>query len=276
MPRREVMPDKSSQSRSASSENLPPVVRPFRSKGLGRFLFDAASVFEINFIPFLKHWYITVLLASGTSLPWFYVTRAIAPDDPQVIRRLMAGTLVFGVTFSIGMLVGQNAVAQRFTGSLRLLVTMPMSKGSYVLGSLVFSSISGTVTVLVLLGFGLATGIGINPTWTLAPSLVLAVLTMAGLTMFVVSFAPSLQVGNLSTGLLSLALAALSPVYFTLEQAPLLLKFLGYVSPLRYAADAIEKSLSGRVDVWSELGVLAAFALVTMSLGLWRLPWREQ
>ncbi len=270
------MPDTGSPSRNAANENLPPVIRPDRSGGLGKFFLDAVSVFEINFIPFLKHWYITILLASGTSLPWFYVTRAIAPDDPQVVRRLMAGTLVFGVTFSVGMIVGQNAVAQRFMGNLKLLVTMPMSKGSYVLGSLVFSSISGVITVLVLLGFGVTTGIGIDPTWALAPSLILAVLTMAGLTMFVVSFAPSAQVGNISTGLLSLALAGLSPVYFTIEQAPLLLKFLGYVSPLRYAADAIEKSLSGRVDVWFEMVVLAGFAAITMSLGLWRLPWRER
>ena len=99
---------------------------------------------------------------------------------------------------------------------------------------------------------------------------------MAGLTLFVVSFAPSLQAGNLITGLLSLALAAVSPVYFTMEQAPLLLRLLGYVSPLRYAADGIGKSVSGRGDVWTELAVLAGFAVVTMSLGLWRLPWREE
>ena len=270
------MPDTTSPSRNAARADLPPAHHKVRSRGLTKFLSDAASVFEINFIPFLKHWYLTILLASFTSLPWFYVTKAIAPDDPQIVRRLLAGTLVFGVSFSVGMIVGQNAVAQRFMGNLRLLVTMPMSKGAYVLGSLAFSSISGAVTVLVLLGFGVVTGIGIEPVWTLAPSLVLAVLTMAGLTMFVVSFAPTPQVGNITTGLLSLGLAALSPVYFTMEQAPILLRFLGYVSPLRYAADAIEKSLSGRIDVWLELGVLAGFALVTMALGLWRLPWRER
>jgi ABC-type multidrug transport system permease subunit len=60
-----------------------------------------------------------------------------------------------------------------------------------------------------------------------------------------------------------------------MEQSPLLLKLLGYVSPLRYAADGITKSLSGQTDVWFELAVLAGFALVTMALGTWRLPWRE-
>ena len=251
-------------------------VPPYRTGGVGKFVSDTVSVFEISFLPVVKHWYLILLMALGFPIPWFYVTRSIAPDDPDILRRLLAGTIVFGVTFSIGMLVGQNVVAQRFMGNLRLLITMPVSKGAYVLGSLAYSSISGTITVVALLGFGLAAGVDIDVAWGLVPSLILSVLTMAGLTLFVVSFAPSLQAGNLITGLLSLALAAVSPVYFTMEQAPFLLRLLGYVSPLRYAADGIGKSLSGRGDVWTELAVLAGFAVVTMSLGLWRLPWREE
>ncbi len=256
--------------------NTVPGARLYRTGGVRKFASDAVSVFEVNFIPSLRHWYLTLMLASAFPLPWFYVTRAIAPDDPDVLRRLMAGTIVFGVTFSIGMLVGQNAVAQRFTGNLKLLIAMPMYKGAYVLGTLVYSSISGVITVPILLGFGLASGVEIELAWGLAPSIILSVLVMAGLTLFVVSFAPSLQAGNLATGLVALVLAALSPVYFTMNQAPLLLKLLGYVSPLRYAADAIAKSLSGQGDVGIELAVLAGFAIVTMSLGLWRMPWREK
>ena len=122
-------------------------VRLYPTGGFRKFMADTVSVFELNFLPALKHWYVTVLLAAGFPLPWFYVTRAIAPDDPQVLRRLLAGTLVFGVAFSIGMLVGQNFVGQRFTGALRLLITMPVSKGAYVLGSLAHSSLSGAMTV---------------------------------------------------------------------------------------------------------------------------------
>ena len=60
-----------------------------------------------------------------------------------------------------------------------------------------------------------------------------------------------------------------------MEQAPLLIRWFGFVSPLRYAADGISASLSGSTDVLFELTVLAGFALVAMALGLWKLPWRE-
>ena len=248
----------------------------YRSGGIAKFMSDVVSVFELNFIPIMGQWYLLVLSAAAFPIPWFYVTKAIAPDDPAVVRRLLAGTLVFGVAFSIGMLVGQNAVAQRFMGYLKLLITMPVSKGAYILGSLAYSSISGAITVVMLLGFGVAAGVDMNISWGLVPALVLTVLTIAGLTMFVVSFAPTLQAGNISATLLAIVLAALSPVYFTMEQAPLLLRALGYISPLRYAADGITKSLSGDTDVVVEIAILAGFAIVSISLGLWRLPWREE
>ena len=158
---------------------------------------------------------------------------------------MLAGTLLFGVSSSIGMLVGQNAVSQRFMGNLKLLITMPVSKGAYVLGSLAFSSILDHRTFLVVFGF--LAGVDIAG---LAPSLAL-LLSVVGLTMFVVSC----------------PIPASSNVHAVPRGAGLLHG--------RYAADGIDKSLSGQTDVGVELAVLAGFAVVTMAMGLWRKPWRE-
>ena len=76
--------------------------------------------------------------------------------------------------------------------------------------------------------------------------------------------------------MVGIILAMVSPVFFTMEQAPLLLRWLGYVSPVRYAADGLSASLSGQTDVAVEIAVLAASTIAAMALGLWRLPWREK
>ena len=112
-------------------------------------------------------------------------------------------------------------------------------------------------------------------TVAIVPVLLLTVLCLSGITFFVVSFAHSLEVANVMTGFVGMILAVISPVYFTMEQAPAIMRWLGYVSPLRYASDGITASFSGRTDIWFEFGVLLLTALVTMSLGLWKLPWRE-
>ena len=96
----------------------------------------------------------------------------------------MAGTLIFGVTFSIGMFVGQNWVGQRFSGSLKLLITMPVSK------AFLHSRIVAVLDYLkrhrdpLLFGFGVLAGVPVSPTWPLLPILGLPVLTVAGLTLF--------------------------------------------------------------------------------------------
>ncbi len=234
------------------------------------------TVTQIKTLGFVKSWYVFILAPIALPLPLFYLTSSLVADDPEAIRRVMAGTLVFGVAFSSGTLVGQYFVSERFMGNLKLIITMPVSKAAYVFGSLLYSCMMGCVAVAALFGFALAARVDMSVTWTVAPALLLAVLSMTGLTLFIVSFAPSLPVGNILAGFLGMVLALISPVYFSMEQAPLLLRWLGYASPMTYATDGITSSLSGHTDVIMETMVLAGFGLGTMALGLWRLPWREK
>ena len=243
------------------------------TSGPRKLVSDAYAVLELHALPMIRQWYLIVLGSVVFPIPMFYVFQAIAPDDPAIWQRLVAGTLIFGVAFSTAMLVGQQIVAQRFLGHLKLIITMPVSKSAYVAGTLAFTSVAGVLSTAFLLGFAFVAGVEINPTWTLAPALLLTVLALAGIVLFVMSFAPSL---NLIASLVAIVLVIISPVYFTMEAAPLPLQWFGYVSPLRYAADAIAASLGGRVDIGIEMVVLAAYALVAMGLGLWRLPWRER
>ena len=70
-------------------------------------------------------------------------------------------------------------------------------------------------------------------------------------------------------------LILVSPVYFSMEQARTAAR-LGYASPMTYAADGLRLRCQGGLTCSVETVVLAAFALATMALGLWRLPWRDK
>ena len=98
---------------------------------------------------------------------------------------------------------------------------------------------------------------------------------MSGLTLSNVSYAPNAEVGGLMSNLMVVLMAFISPVYFSMEQAPALMKAFGWISPLQYAADGMVKSLAGQSDVFVELVSLGAFAAVLLGGGLWQLRWRE-
>ena len=99
--------------------------------------------------------------------------------------------------------------------------------------------------------------------------------SMSGLTLFIVSYAPNAEVGGLMSNLMGILLAFISPVYFSMEQAPAVMRLFGWVSPLRYAADGMMKTLSGQSDVVAEIAILAGFAAVWLSFGVWKFRWRE-
>ena len=253
-----------------------PLATDLRTTGPLKLLEDISTIVGIRTHNSAKNWAWLIVGALVFPLPLFYMLHAYVGDDSGATIRIIAGTLVFSVSFSTANQGAQQYLAERFSGNLKLIITAPVPKFAYVAGTLIHSSGIGAGSVVAILMFALISGIDIHPTWTFLPMILLAVLFLSGLAMFITSFATSLTVGSMMANVVGIILAMVSPVFFTMEQAPLLLRWLGYVSPLRYAADGLSASLTGRTDVAVEVGVLMASALLAMALGLWRLPWRER
>lgn len=242
----------------------------------GKFFVDVWSVLELKFFMMKRGWPWFLMGALVFPMGTFYWARSLAPEDPEAVRRVMAGAIVFGVTLMTANMLATQMIQDRFQHRLKLLVTMPMSKVSYAVGVIAFASLISGLTVGLLLSLGVVSGVDLELTWAFFLIIVPAVLSLAGLTLFIGSYAPSAEAGGIMANLLGVVLVMVSPVFFSIERAPLLIRIVGQVSPVRYAADGIMKSFSGRTDVWSELAVLSGFAVVTMALGLWKLRWREK
>ena len=242
----------------------------------GKFLSDIATVFEIKLLFFVRTWYWYLIGTLVFPLGMFYFAISLAPDTPEAIRRAMTGTIVFGATMMTTNMLAGNLIQDRFQGRLKLIITMPVSKIAYSIGVLLFGAILSASVVVVLLIVAFIAGVSFSFTWAFVPIVVAILITMSGITLFIVSYAPTAEVGSIMANLLGILMVFISPVYFTVDQAPWALRMLGWVSPFRYAADGMMASLSGRTDVWTELAILSAFAVVSMGFGLWKLRWREE
>ena len=248
-------------------------LRPTRPTKL---LGDISTVVGIKTRVTAKDWHWFFIGALVFPLPLFYMLNAYVGNDAAASIRIISGTLVFSVSFSTANQIAQQIMAERFNGNLKLMITAPISKFAYVAGTLGHSSMVGAASVVAILAFALLSRIDIDPTWTFIPVIILSILFLSGVALFLTGFSRSFTVGNMLANIVGIILAMVSPVFFTMEQAPLLLRWLGYVSPLRYAADGLSASLTGRTDVAVEVVVLSASALAAMALGLWKLPWREK
>ena len=246
------------------------------SGGAMKLLRDVGTILEMKLILMRRGWYWHLMGSLVFPVGMFYWARGMAPDDPEAIRRVMIGAIIFAVSMTTVGTLAQQMIQDRFQGRFKLLITMPMSKAAYAMGVLAFATLLAVGTVTVLLGFAWVADVNLTITWAFFPVTAVVLLSMAGLPLFIVSYAPSAEAGGVMSNLLGILPVMISPVFFTMDQAPLVLKGLGWVSPMRYAADGITKSLSGQTDIWLEFAILAGFSTVIMGLGIWKLRWRER
>jgi len=245
------------------------------SYGKVKFFRDVASILEMKLLFLMRGWTLYLIRPMIFPLAIFFWLRLLAPDDPESARRIMTGAIIFGFSMSTANLLAQQIMIDWFAGRLKLLITMPMSKAAYAVGILAFAAVQTFPTVGLLLGLAAVAEIDFQLNWTFFPMILLVLFVMSGLTFIIVSFAPSQETGSIMANLVGIVLVVLSPVFFTMDQAPIALEWLGWVSPMRYAADGMITSLSGGSDVWREMLVMTCFAVVTTVLGFWKLRWRQ-
>jgi len=243
--------------------------------GTKKIFRDVFTVLEIKILFVLRGWVLWVIRPLVFPLGIFYWLTIIAPDEPEVVRRVLAGAIIFGFSLSATNMLSQQIIQDRFLGRLKLIITMPVSKVAYGMGVMVFATIMSAPAVVLILAFAPLLSIEFDLTWTFFPFIVAVLFTMGGLTFLIASYAPSMEVGSIMSNLFGVGLVVMSPVFFSMDEAPSAIQWLGWVSPMRYAADGVMKSISGQTDVWIEFLILSAFAISAMALGLWKLKWRE-
>ena len=120
---------------------------PPDTEGAAKFLSDTLTIFQMKLFLARQGWQWYVMGALIFPMGMFFWSRALAPDDPEAVRRLMTGTIVFGVSLMTANSLADQLVQDRFQGRLKLLITMPMSKASYAIGVLIFASLQSLARI---------------------------------------------------------------------------------------------------------------------------------
>lgn len=141
--------------------------------------------------------------------------------------------------------------------TVSLLFALPGLLGSYILGCLV-------------LGLPLSGG------WALIPLIPLAVLPLAGVGAFLGTLAPNGQAANLMGNLMIVVVSFLSPMLISPEALPVPLRFISWLIPTTYVADAFRAVLHGNLGAsfGIDVIVLICCSVVLLSLANWKIEWR--
>src|SRR5215813_4520152 len=194
----------------------------------------------------------------------------------QTRLRFLAGSIVFSLSLTSISWLGYLLLENRFTGRLKLFVTLPLEPSSYICGFLVFAFVQASLGTVALLLLGRFFGVQMRPSLLpLALVVLLTVLCLCGLGAVIAARARSFTEGSLLTDALGAGLVFLAPVYYSPEMMPRSLRGVSQLLPTAFAARAVETTLAGNHAVGTEVIVLGLMAVLTLGLGFTLTKWRE-
>lgn len=215
------------------------------------------------------------LFASGIA----HQTNEMVSNESKL--HFLGASIVFSLSLTAISWLGYLLLENRFTGRLKLFATLPLAASSYVFGVLIFAVAQGALGTLSMLAaariLGVETNIGgVFGVLLLALVVLVALLSLCGISVVVAARVRSFSEGSLYTDALGAGIVLLAPVYYSAETLPAFLRWIGYVLPTTYIAGAVNKILAGNLFIGGELSILALMAAITLAGGFRLMNWREE
>jgi len=206
----------------------------------------------------------------------YYIATASTGRDPALQLRFFTASILLSFSMLTIMWLGTIIVEDRFYGRLKLLITTPISRTSYVLGILGYDYILGLMTGcgFILVSYLFEIEVQLN----LLDAIILVLLTLSsftGISIIASQQAKSLQAGTVLADSTSICLIFFAPVFYPLEELPKAMQYVASLFPTTYAADGMAKALSGKGGVGTDVLALSLFSFVILFTAIRSLRWRD-
>ncbi len=193
---------------------------------------------------------------------------------PDAFQQNVPGYTIYGIFWIVSLLAG-SVLEEKRLGTFRRLLAAPLDRAVMLAGKLLPYYIINLLQLIIMLGashllFGLQ--LGFSPAGLVLISLAAAA-AATGLGVLVSALARTeAQAGGL-TVLLLLTLSALGGCFVPRFIMPSWLQTAGLITPHAWALDAYQDLLVrgyGLVEILPKAGVLAGFAVIFFTIGVWR------
>ena len=211
--------------------------------------------------------------AAAGRIPIQLVDGRIGVREVNGINYFGPAMAVFSLFFTTAV-VARSILAEREQGTLPRILAAPVPRAAVILGKSASAFVLGIVSFLVMFAFfGLVRDVSWGDPLSLAVLTVVTVLAVMGLMTLVQTASRSQQGADALSSVTTMALALLGGSFFPIFQMPTLMQKVSLATPngwaLRgYTDIAYDGATLG--DLGPHLAAIGAFAVVTLSLGIWR------
>jgi ABC-2 type transport system permease protein len=245
---------------------------------LRRWFAVYADMFFIRWANIRNEWYFHVILGALFPLAIMgFLRMSGAATDPAAGLYVTAGNGIVALVMGPMQSLCNDLAWGRQRNDLEYYASLPVSKLQLTLAFASVSAIFTIPSILISIAIG-SWWFGFPVHWSLwlLPVMLLSALSMSGVGILAGVHARNGHHANMFNSMAMLGVMFLSPVLIPYNNLPRVLQWTSRVLPTSYAADAFRAALDGRMgrELWLNLAMVAAFAVVTLYLATRRLDWR--
>ena len=203
----------------------------------------------------------------------------IGRGNPDASRFFTPAIIVFAVITATYTNLAMSVTMARDEGILKRMRGTPLPAWAYLAGRIGHAIAIGVLLVIIVAAFG-AIFYGVEVPWRQLPelmlTLVLGAATFCVLGLALTAFVPNADAAPAVVNATILPLLFISNVFIPLDGAPAWIEALSSFFPVRHFADAMLDVYAGNGLAWSDLGVMAAWALAGAVVALRFFSWEPR
>ena len=203
----------------------------------------------------------------------------IGRGNPDASRFFTPAIIVFAVITATYTNLAMSVTMARDEGILKRMRGTPLPVSAYLAGRIGHAIAIGVLLVIIVAAFG-AIFYGVEVPWRQLPelmlTLVLGAATFCVLGLALTAFVPNADAAPAVVNATILPLLFISNVFIPLDGAPAWIEALSSFFPVRHFADAMLDVYAGNGLAWSDLGVMAAWALAGAVVALRFFSWEPR
>ena len=191
--------------------------------------------------------------------------------DGNYLEFIFPGVITMSVLMT-SMFSGISVIWDKQFGFMKEMLVAPVSRTKIVIGKTLGGATTAVVQGILIFIISMIMGVRISSLSGLFIALGFMILIGMSFTALGVCFASrmeDMQAFPLVMNFVIMPLFFLSGALFPLDGIPNVLKVITRVNPLSYGVDAVRTGLIGisHINIWTDLCVLGAFCVFTISLG---------
>ncbi|MEC2075782.1 ABC transporter permease [Metabacillus fastidiosus] len=251
-----------------------------RSSSFFQFFIELFILFRIQ-VSIVRHQLIWIL-GMATMFPvvtLLFLEFILGNTSSEQLARLIIGNMIFSILLMGMNILGQDISYQKFGGYFTYYSSLPIRKVNFIMSLLFYGILTSLPSFIIIFLLGQKIyGIELHFEWLLIPVALISVFSVVGIGVLIGFLSPNPQFTNVVSQFSLMFITFMTPIMIDIDQLPVILKWISYILPTTYVANALQDMLTvgWTESVRNSVFILIIFSYISYFFISKKIHWRVQ